>query len=97
MIPAKKVEIIVEAVSQTKIVALLTKLNIQGYSIIKEISGSGSHGTYDAEEISDLFKNVYFIVICSEQEALALLEGTRTFIKKYGGIAFSSDVQLLKK
>jgi nitrogen regulatory protein PII len=97
MTPAKKVEIIVEAVSQPKIIALLAKLNIQGYSIIKEVSGSGSHGTYDAEEISDLFKNVYFMVICSDQEAHTLLEATRSLIKKYGGIAFTSEVQLLKK
>lgn len=97
MIPAKKVEIIVEALSQTKIIKLLEKLNIQGYTMLKEVTGRGSHGTSDAEEISDIFKNIYVIVVCPEKEAQELLEAMRAFIKKYGGITFISNVSMLKK
>ncbi|MGE0207051.1 MAG: transcriptional regulator [Candidatus Babeliales bacterium] len=97
MIPALKVEIIVEAVSQPKIIALLDKLQINGYSIIKDVTGRGTHGTCDAEEISDIFKNIYIIVICTQEQSTPLLEGMRPLIKKYGGIVFTSTVSVLKK
>lgn len=93
MIPAKKVEIVIESIKTKKIISILEQLKVKGYTILQEATGAGSHGKYDAEELTDVFKNTYFIIVCAETKSFELIEKIRPILKKYGGICYTSDVQ----
>ena len=87
-----KIEIIVEQVQIPRILNLLQQLNISGYTLIKDIIGSGIHGEYDGQELSDLMKNSYFIILIPEEKANALVQLAKPFLTKCGGVIMSSRV-----
>ena len=93
MIPAKKVEIIIEAIKTKKVIGILERLSVEGYTILQDASGAGTHGKYDAEELTDVFKNTFFIIVCDEKKAEELASQMLPILKKYGGICYMSDVQ----
>ncbi len=93
MIPAKKVEIIIESVKIKKIIGILEQLGIYGYTIIQEATGCGVHGKCDAKELTAVFENTYFIIVCDEKKSEELAQEMRPILKKYGGICYISDVQ----
>lgn len=95
-IERKKVEIIIETMQIPKIVRLIDKFEIPGYSIIQDVVGRGVHGMRDAQELTDVLNNGYVMVICTDGQAENLATAVAPILKKYGGICFISDVQKIK-
>ena len=88
-----KVEIIIEQVQLPLILNLLKQLNITGYTLIKDVIGSGIHGEYDGQELSDLMKNSYFIILVPQEKAEALVQQAEPILTKIGGVIIRSTVQ----
>lgn len=95
MINMKKVEIIIESVYINRLLKLFKKYEINGYTLIKDIAGCGSHGLKTADDITDVFSNNYIFAVCEEEKYLSMQEDIRNFIKKYGGKCIVSDVMML--
>src|SRR5437868_5227702 len=93
MIAAKKIEVVIESINTKKVIVIFKKLKIEGYTVLQEATGAGAHGKYDAQELTDVFKNTYFIVVCSQEQMQTLIHELRPIVKKYGGICYISDVQ----
>ncbi len=91
----KKVEIIIESVYINRLVDLLRKHDITGYTIIKDIEGCGGHGLKTADDVTDVFSNNYVFTVCEEEKYLNMEESILSFIRKYGGKCIISDVMLL--
>jgi nitrogen regulatory protein PII len=91
----KKVEIIIESVYMNRLVDLLKKNDINGYTIIKDIEGCGGHGLKTADDVTDVFSNSYVFTVCEEEKLLSMQDSIKSFIKKYGGKAIISDASLL--
>lgn len=91
----KKVEIIIESVYIDRLLGLLKRYKITGYTLIKNIQGCGSHGLKTADDITDVFSNNYIFTVCEEDKYLSMQEDIRSFIKKYGGKCIVTDVMLL--
>lgn len=92
----KKVEIIIEHLYVEKIVTLLRQLEIQGYSIIDNVRGSGEHGIIDADDISGSLTNTYIMTICTQEKMEQLVQALKPHLKKIGGIALVSDVMWIQ-
>lgn len=91
----KKVEFIIEAVYIKKLVELLKKHKIYGYTIIEDIKGAGGHGLRTADDVSDMFSNIYVFTVCEAEQFTNMQENIRKFLEKYGGKCMLSDVMLL--
>lgn len=91
----KKVEIIVESVYINRLVELLRKNGISGYTIIRDIEGSGVHGIKTADDVSDVLSNNYLFTVCEEEKFLSMENSIKSFIKKYCGKCIVSDVMVL--
>ena len=76
-----KIEIIIE---QIQLPLILT--------LIKDVIGSGIHGEYDGQELSDLMKNSYFIILVPEEKGNALVQLAEPFLTKRGGVIMTSRV-----
>lgn len=90
-----KIEIIIEQVQLPLILDLLKQLNISGYTLIKDLIGSGIHGEYDGQELNELMKNSYFIILVPEEKGNALIQQTEPILAKIGGVIIRSQVQWL--
>ena len=91
----KKVEIIVESVYINRLLKLLKENEINGYSIIDDVKGSGGHGLKTADDVSDILSNSYVFTVCEEEKLLNMQESIVKFIKKHGGKCIVSDATLI--
>ncbi|WP_309499521.1 DUF190 domain-containing protein [Sulfurovum sp.] len=91
----KKVEVIIESIYLKRLVELLKKSEVTGYTIIKDIEGYGGHGLKTADEANDLLSNTYIFTLCEEEKIEKLIEKIRSFINKYGGKCIISDSLVL--
>lgn len=87
-----KVEIITDALEVENVTKLLDEIGVSGYSIIKDVTGKGHRGVRSGDELTDLFKNNYIMVVCNEVEMHKIVEAIRPIIKKFGGMCIVSDV-----
>lgn len=91
----KKVELIIESVYINKLLELFKKHDISGYTIIKDIEGAGGHGLKTADDVTDIFSNVYIFTVCEDDKYKNMDKDIRAFLKKYGGKCILTDVMLL--
>jgi nitrogen regulatory protein PII len=91
----KKVEIIIESIYLKRLVELLKKSEVSGYTIIKDIEGYGGHGLKTADEANDLLSNTYIFTVCEEEKIENMIEKIRSFINTYGGKCIISDALVL--
>lgn len=91
----KKVELIIEAVYINRLLELFKKHEISGYTIIKDIEGSGGHGLKTADDVTDIFSNIYIFTVCEAVAYQNMDKDIRNFLNKYGGKCILSDVMLL--
>lgn len=91
----KKVELIIESVYINRLLKLFTKHDIHGYTIIKDIEGFGGHGFKTADDVSDIFTNIYIFTVCEAEQYQGMDKDIRSFLSRYGGKCILSDVLLL--
>ncbi len=91
----KKVEIIINRLKISKVIDILEKSNITGYTYHTHFRGYGERGFQDGEGLSNAFSNAYFIIACSEEKVQFLKENIQPLIKKVGGVCLVSDVEWL--
>jgi nitrogen regulatory protein PII len=91
----KKVEVIIESIYINRLIELFKEGNVTGYTIIRDIEGSGSHGLKTADEANDLLSNAYVFTLCNEEKFNRMIEKIRAFIDKYGGKCIVLDAQVL--
>jgi nitrogen regulatory protein PII len=91
----KKVEIVFGEIYLSKVLKLLDKHGIIKYSLIKDLEGRGSHGLIMNDDITCVGANDYIFTLCEEEQFDSLKEELRSFIKRYGGKCFVSDVMMM--
>ncbi|HVT42941.1 MAG TPA: transcriptional regulator [Thermoanaerobaculia bacterium] len=88
---AKRVEIVVDAVDAQRVIDVLDRVGVGGYTRIRDVTGSGDRGIRSADELTGVFKNNYFLVVCDDSQAVAVAEGIRPILDQVGGICLISD------
>ncbi len=91
----KKVEIVVDSLHLDKILSILEKQGVSGYTVIKDVMGKGSRGLMRGDELTDVFKNSYVFTICDNELAMKIANDISPLLKKYGGICIISEVDLV--
>jgi nitrogen regulatory protein PII len=91
----KKVEVIIEAIYLNRLLDLFKDHDIHGYTIIRDIEGLGGHGLKTADDVCDLFSNIYIFTVCEEEQYQGMDKDIRNFLAKYNGKCILSDVMLL--
>ena len=90
-----KVELVIEAVYIQRLLKLFKKHEISGYTLIKDIEGSGEHGLRTAEEVTDVGSNDYIFTVCENKHYEKMDKDIRKFLDMYGGKCMLSEVMLL--
>ena len=91
----KRVEIVTGALETPKVINILEEHQVNGYTMIKNVLGSGDKGVQDGEGLHNAFQNTYLIVACSQEELERIKEPLRKVLRKSGGVCLISDAQWL--
>ena len=91
----KRLEIITSSVELKKVLETLEKLKVQGYSIIRGVSGKGDRGVTTCDLDVDGVCNDYILAICDLDQELDVLAALHPILTRYGGICISSDANSL--
>lgn len=96
MTPYKKIEVITSAVELSAMEKKLAKAGIKGYTIIRDVIGSGNRGRHSGDELTGVFANIYVLIACPPEKLEAIVAALRPLIETHGGVCLISDVLSLK-
>lgn len=89
----KRLEIVTDAVELKDLCAALERHGVGGYTIIRDVIGQGHRGARSGDELTDVFKNCYVLVVCEAELVSPLIEEIRPILKRFGGLCLVSDAQ----
>ena len=94
----KKVEIIIEAPAQQKVLSAFEGKKILGYTIFPALAGSGHEGRWDASGlVGDSGRMISVVCVLDPSELNALLAEIEPVIRTQIGIVLISDVQVIRR
>jgi PII-like signaling protein len=91
MIPVKRLEIVVDAPYSTRIVSVLQRHGLTGWSILRNVTGSGERGSQWGDEITGVSSNNMIVTTCPPEALDALMGDLSTLLTRAGGICLVSD------
>lgn len=89
----KKIEIVTNSLELPKVLEILEKSGVSGYTVIEDVIGKGKRGRAINDLETRTLSNGYVMSICTEAQEQALIEAIRPVIKKYGGVCIVSDAK----
>ncbi len=89
----KKIEIITNFLELQQVTNILDKAGISGYSIIKDVTGSGDRGKVINDLATEALTNVYILSVCDQEQEVEIVKAITPILKKYGGICIVSDAK----
>ena len=95
MKPVKRIEIVIDAPHSRHITELLTKHGLKGWSIVRNVTGSGERGEQRGDEVTGVSSNHLILTTCPPDRIESLLEELRTILTRIGGICMVSDAHWL--
>lgn len=95
MKPVKRIEIIIDAIDLKPCLRELEKMGISGYTVIRDVIGSGDRGSRSGDMLNDTMKNSYILIACDADQVQLVTDALRPKLKRYGGMCLISDAQWL--
>ncbi|BCL34343.1 P-II family nitrogen regulator [Nostoc sp. MS1] len=89
----KKIEIITNSLELPKVLDILDKTGVSGYTVIETVTGKGDRGRVINDLETHTLTNGYVMSICTEKQEQELVEAIQPVIKKYGGVCIVSDAK----
>jgi nitrogen regulatory protein PII len=96
MIPIKRVEIVADALELQNIVRELERVGVSGWTVVRNVTGSGERGLRRGDDLTDVFANRLVIVACEQEKLDALVDAIRPILARFGGVCLVSDAMWLK-
>lgn len=97
MTPSHRIEIVIEEPLAPRLLTLLKKLHVPGYTLIPRAGGSGDRGIRRGDELAGDSSNCVFIIICDNREQVdRITDGVGPLLTRYGGLCVVSDCEALK-
>ena len=91
MTPVKRVEIVTASVEIDHVVRVLDRLGVSGYTLVRDVEGSGGRGRSSDGALTGGLTNSYVFTACEPDEAAAIVEAIRPILERFGGVALVSD------
>jgi nitrogen regulatory protein PII len=86
-----KVEIIISNLKLERVLKILEKIDVSGYTVIDNTTGKGDRGVTDSDLGSE-FSNAYILTVCTNEQQLNFLtEEITPLLKKVGGICLVTE------
>ena len=96
MKPIKRIEIVIDAAHTPELVRTIKSVGATGYTLIRDVQGSGDRGDRAGDELSNVYRNCYIIIAADSDTAQSLIDSARPLLERYGGMCLVSEAQWLK-
>ena len=96
MKPVKRIEIVIDSADLGELLDKLHTAGVSGYSVIRNVTGSGDRGERSGDLLNDAMNNCYVLVACEPDQVELVVDVIRPSLKRYGGICLVSDAQWIK-
>ncbi|KIN63094.1 Nitrogen regulatory protein P-II [Sulfitobacter noctilucicola] len=94
---AKRVEITIEAVMQSRLTDALNKAGVTGYTVLPVLGGSGRSGAWNRSgQISRAAGMVQVVCIIKPERLDDLLDGAFSVVERHIGIVTVTDCDVLR-
>lgn len=91
----KKVEIILDNSYIQELINILNKIEVSGFTVIKNPSGKGDRG-FSSFDFDGLLQCSYILTVCTNEKQLnSLQQFLEPLLKKLGGLIVVTDAQML--
>ena len=89
----KRIEIIIDTREMREVCRTLEALGVNGYSVIRDVTGRGDRGVQSGDELTDVFKNSLLLTAAPHESVAGIVAAIRPILKRRGGICLVSDAQ----
>ena len=96
MIPAKRVEIVIEKPLESRLTKALTKAGVKGYTVIPVRGGSGRSGPWTREGQVGRAGMVMVVCLIKPERLDALLESAFSLVERHIGVISVTDASVLR-
>jgi hypothetical protein len=94
----KKVELIIPtSVARGRLQEVLDNLNIEGYSMIQDVTGKGVNGMIYGDLTVDVNKSTYILIATDEDRIQTITDAFRPIINRYGGMCLVSNAEMIMR
>ncbi|MEP5731552.1 MAG: transcriptional regulator [Sulfitobacter sp.] len=94
---AKRVEITIEAIMQSRLTDALTESGVTGYTVLPVLGGSGRSGEWSrAGQVSRASGMVQVVCIIKPERLDALLDGVFAVVERHIGVVSVADCDVLR-
>lgn len=91
----KRVEIVIDAAHSPRVLSLLADAKVDGYTLVRGVSGSGDRGLRMSDDITGVSNNNYILTTCAPETLEQVMDALRPVLRKLGGICLVSDAEWL--
>jgi nitrogen regulatory protein PII len=92
----KRIEIFANYVELAKILEVLEKVGIPGYTVIRDVAGKSTRGDGNHDLAMTMLDNIYIIAFCTPEKIERLAQALKAILNRFGGTCFISDAMELK-
>ena len=96
MNPVKRIEIIIDSLQLKELLTQLEAIGVSGYTVIRDVTGTGDRGERSGDQLTDALKNGYVLIACPESQLQQITDALGPMLKEYGGICLVSDAEWLE-
>ena len=94
--PRKRLDIIVEAPMQRRVVELLEAEGVSGYTVLPCLAGRGHEGSWQQGDISNAFTMRLIMVVAEEALARRVMARVYDLLSDYIAIVTLCDVEVIR-
>lgn len=95
--PKKRLEMIIEAPALNRLLDLLDKHEVSGYTVLPVLAGRGRQGRWSRDGLVGMAGQMLMVIcVTSEHRVPGLLEAVSSFLKRQIGIVTVSDVEVIR-
>lgn len=87
----KRVEIVTDTIELDRVLELLEKAGVSGYTVIRNAEGKGHRGVRSGDDVTRVFQNSYVLTACTAEQVEKIVEAIRPVLKRVGGVCLVSD------
>lgn len=95
MKPVKRIEIIIDSLDLKSCLDELESMGISGYTVIRDVVGSGDRGARSGDLLNDSMNNSYILIACELDQVEKITTLLRPKLQRYGGVCLISDAEWL--
>jgi nitrogen regulatory protein PII len=87
----KRVEIVTDTIELDRVLELLEKAGVSGYTVVRNAEGKGHRGVRSGDDVTRVFQNSYVLTACTAEQVEKVVEAIRPVLKRVGGVCLVSD------